>query len=413
MQNSDLHSRFTPRSAPGAAVGVLLLIFTLPILAAPSPAQTLTVLHSFTGGNDGGNPEGTLIADRAGNFYSTTWSGGLGQGTVFKFSHQGSGWVVTPLYAFHGQDGSGPQLGLIFGPDGTLYGTTSIGGDTGFGVIYNLRPPPTACRSVSCPWTETVLYTFQGMNDSMDPTGALIFDQSGNLYGTAFGMDISNRHRPASEQGSVWELSHSGDNWTLNVLWGFTSGDALNPAGGVIFDSARNLYGTTFNGGDEGSGTVFELTPSASGWTEQTLHVFNPPTEGSAPEASLILDPAGNLVGATYEGARVFALTPLDGGWLFNTIVTLHADFGPYSNLTMDSQGNLYGTTLEGTGNGTVFKLTPFGNGWSYTKLYSFTGGDDGGLPSGSVTLGADGSLYGTATQGGTYGYGTVWKLTP
>jgi uncharacterized repeat protein (TIGR03803 family) len=141
-----------------AAFAFPLLCALTTVVPSTAHAQTLTVLHSFTGGNDGGYPEGTLIADRAGNFYSTTSSGGLGgAGTVFKLSHQGSGWVLTPLYGFHGRDGAAPQLGLIFGPDGTLYGTTYEGGNTLLGTIYNLRPSPTVCRSVSCPWSLTIL----------------------------------------------------------------------------------------------------------------------------------------------------------------------------------------------------------------------------------------------------------------
>jgi len=354
-----------------------------------------------------------LIADRAGNFYGTTYSGGLGVGTVFKLSHRGSGWVLTPLYAFRNHDGADPQLGLIFGPDGTLYGTTSLGGDTGFGVIYNLRPPPTACKSVSCPWTETVLYNFQGMNDSIDPTGALTFDQSGNLYGTAFGSDFSDKRPPSYSSGSVWELVHSGGTWTLNVLFDFTSGNGVNPSGGVIFDQAGNLYGTTYNGGDGGTGTVFELTPSQSGWTDQTLHIFG--SMGDAPMAGLTADHAGNLYGATYVTGYAFELMPSGGGWNFNTISELTGDIGPSSNLTIDSQGNLYGANLESgpARQGNIFKLSQSGGVWTYTNLYTFTGGSDGGIPVGGVTLDANGNIYGTAAGGGAYGYGTVWELTP
>jgi uncharacterized repeat protein (TIGR03803 family) len=393
------------------ALALALFCALTMIAKQPVQAQTFTVLHNFTGASDGAGPEGTLIVDRGGNFYGTTYGGGMGHGTVFKLSHRGSDWIVTRLYAFHGQDGSGPQLGLIFGPDGTLYGTTAQGGVNYLGNIYNLRPPATACMSVSCPWSETTLYSFAG-SDSQDPTGALIFDQSGNLYGTAFGSDFSDRHRPGYDPGSVWELVHSGGTWTSKVLFDFTSGYGQNPAGGVIFDQSGNLYGTTFNGGDEGTGTVFELTPSQSGWTDQTLHIFG--SMGDAPQAGLTADQAGNMYGATYVTGYAFELAPSGGGWSFSTISVLNSYFGPYSNLTIDAQGNLYGTTVQGGhGLGSVFKLTQSNGVWTFTDLYEFTGGGDGEYPSGSVTLDANGNIYGTALEGGTFGYGTVWQIAP
>lgn len=395
------------------AFALALFCALMMVTTRPLQAQTFTVLHNFTGGGDGANPMSSLIRDRSGDFYGTTEAGGLDyDGTVFKLSDRGSGWIVTPLYAFHGYDGANPQLGLILGPDGTLYGTTANGGQNSLGSIYNLRPPATACVSVSCPWSETVLYSFTG-SDSGDPTGSLIFDQSGNLYGTAFGSHTSDRKQLAEGPGCVWELVHSEGMWTINVLFGFTSGNGLNPAGGVIFDQAGNLYGTTLIGGDGAVGTVFELTPLGSGiWADQTLHSFS--SQGVYPEAGLTADHSGNMYGATYSPGYAFELTPSGGGWSFNTISELTGALGPAADLTIDSQGNLYGTNLEGgSGKGNVFKLTQSNGVWTLTDLYDFTGGSDGEYPSGSVTLDASGNLYGTASQAGAYGYGTVWEITP
>ena len=157
--------------------------------ATSAHAQTLKVLHNFTGNGDGGTPSAGLTIDHAGNFYGTTMSGATGNGTAFKLVHMGSGWVVNTLYTFQGgNDGSAPIARVLFGPDGALYGTTSLGGFDGYGTVFQLRPPATACKSVSCPWGETVLYRFQGGSDGLSPQyGDLTFDNTGNIYGTTNG----------------------------------------------------------------------------------------------------------------------------------------------------------------------------------------------------------------------------------
>ena len=156
----------------------------------PAQAQQLQQLGLFNG-NNGTNPNPRLVMDAAGNLYGTTFYGGFygifGPGTVFKVSHHESGWTLTTLYEFHGQaDGSNPWGGVVFGPDGALYGATNGGGRYGAGLVYKLQPQPTNCPSAPCLWRETVLYNFTGEPDGAGPQGDLVFDRAGNLYGTTF-----------------------------------------------------------------------------------------------------------------------------------------------------------------------------------------------------------------------------------
>jgi uncharacterized repeat protein (TIGR03803 family) len=398
-------------------ISVTVLVPALVLVVATSVyGQTLTVLHSFTGGNDGARPQTGLTFDRGGNLYGTTHGGGFGSGTVFRLTRHGSSWTLSPLHSFNRTDGYGPQSSLIFGPDGALYGTTSGGGQHGDGTVFVLRPPQTVCKTVSCPWTETLLYSFTGGEDSMDPEGALVFDSSGNLYGVAYGDNFPGAHGPQGYgNGSVWELVHAGGAWTFNLVYGFTGlqGDGEGPAGGVVFDSAGNLYGTTIYGGEYGEGTVFQLIPSGAGWTEQTLHSFQ--SQGIFPQAGLTVDSSGDMYGVTFVGGYAFELTPSGGNWSFATIYQVSSGDGPAANLTIDAQGNLYGANQTGGAHqqGNVFKLVLRGGGWSYSDLYDFTGGSDGGQPVGSVVIDASGNIYGTALTGGANSYGTVWKLTP
>src|ERR1035438_2492489 len=184
----------------GTLALVLAVVGATAIVGVPAArAQTLTVLHNFANGADGGEPSAGLSMDRAGNLYGTASTGGNtsactypnppGCGTVFKLSREGSGWVFTTLYTFSGPDGARPMARVIIGPDGSLYGTTSSGGTgpcsygsaPGCGTVFNLRPPAAACKSALCPWTETVLYSFQGFTDGAEPTfGDLVFDGAGN-----------------------------------------------------------------------------------------------------------------------------------------------------------------------------------------------------------------------------------------
>ncbi len=320
-----------------------LLVFAPALLCAlviitthSAQAQTLTVLHTFTGGWDGASPFAGLTMDQAGNFYGTTAGGGFGgEGTVFKLSNQGSFSILTTLHTFAGpSDGDLSYAGLVFGPDGSLYGTTIFGGEPecssgdlpGCGTVFSVKLPATPCPNALCPGTETVLYRFTGGSDGANPgLGALIFDQAGNLYGTT-----SNNGYPNVCDGicggTVYKLSPSGSGWTKSILYTFTGGsDGNAPYAGLTFDQAGNLYGTTVSGGLFGKGVVFELSPSGSGWTESVLYNFTGGNDGAGPFSGLIFDPSGNLYGATNyggenNGGTVFQLTPSMGSWSLDTL---------------------------------------------------------------------------------------------
>ncbi len=424
MTNSEEQRFFTTcrRVAMGALA--LAIVFLLAAATPATTAQTFTVVHAFTGGGDGGDPMAGLTVDAAGNFYGTTWSGGVGYGTVFKLWHVGGGWRITPLYSFAGgYDGAGPQARLVFGPDGSLYGTTSGGGggscsDYGYlgcGTVFKLTPPATACKAALCPWTETVL--FRAAPDTGGYlVGEVVFDKTGNLYTTV----------ALGEQGGggyVIELTPSHGSWTETTIHAFQPelGDVSQPECGLVFDSSGNLYGTG-NLGGASAGGVFRLTPSGSGWTESVIHSFEG-SDGNGSMASLTPDGYGGFYGTTFDlgpnsGGTVFDLTPSGGGWNFSLIYgfNFYDDNGSVlvAPVTLDASGNLYGTTFECLHcRGVVYKLTPSGGGWTETVLHRFSGGDDGSIPWSSMIFDASGNLYGATSEGGAYGQGVIWEITP
>lgn len=398
---------------PPFALAMLGVLITL--AHAPGQAQTITLLHNFTGASDGAHLFSGLTMDRGGNFYGTAWDDGMrGGGVVFHLSRVGSGWVLMPLYSFSGADGTFPYGGVILGPDGSLYGTTYQGGQYGYGTVYRLRPSPTACASVICPWEETVLYSFTGGADGKEPVGGnLVFDQAGNLYGTTeFGG--------AYESGVVFVLAPSGGGWTESVIHSFSSlcDDGCFPYSGLMFDSAGNLYGTTSQGGAEDAGVVYELLRSGSDWTAQTLASINFP--GARTCGGVVMDGQGNLFGTSgcfAGGGGVFELVLSNGSWTFNALHLFSGEAGPYDTPTLDAAGNVYGTS-GWTGlyyDGEVFKLTRSNGGWTYSSV-SFDG-SNGDLLVGGVVLDTAGNIYGTADLGGSgqclEGCGTVWEITP
>jgi uncharacterized repeat protein (TIGR03803 family) len=268
-----------------------------------------------------------------------------------------------------------------------------------------------------------VLYAFKGGGDGLAPgMGDLVFDQAGALYGTT-GYGGSDCYC-----GTVYMLTPGGGSWTESVLHRFTYSEGRNPVGGVIFNQAGNLYGTA-SVDVRGDGSVFQLSPSGGGWTITTIHVFRGLSDGGHPISGLISDDLGNFYGTTSNdgpngGGTVFELTPSGGGWAYRVLYSFTAhgfgSAGPHGNLLIDGAGNLYGTTIAtGIHNaGTVFKLTPSGGGWTYTLLHEFTGGSDGSWPVDGLTMDARGNLYGTASGGGAssncyQGCGVVFEITP
>ena len=363
----------------------------------------------------------------------------MGYGTVFRLNAS-QGYSFSTLYAFTGGgDGAFPYNGVVIGPDGGLYGSTYLHGGNGCGgngcgTVLSLRPRATICHALVCPWMETGLYTFMGGSDGSEPTQGtnVIFDHTGNVYGTTASGG-------AYGQGTVYKLTRSGSGWIESVIHSFGApGDGVQPLHSVIFDTRGNLYGTTSFGGANNSGVVFQLVPSGSGWTENILVNFSlSESVGGIPFAGLLIDRSGNLYGATSANAQgggpptgyggggaVFELLPSGGSWALKVLYNFPVPgggyhCGPYGNLVLDAAGNLYGTTYsDGVyGYGSVFKLTPASGQWTYTSLHDFCSDgwpcSDGELPSGDLTMDANGNFFGTASIGGTNSYGVVWKITP
>jgi len=401
------------------------------VAATTTQAQTVTLLHDFTNGADGYYPTTGLAVNRAGNLYGTA-----GPAAVFRMSHRGSGWIFTPIYSFTNVPDGWFGNQLTVAADGSLYGSTQYGGildcedETGCGTVVHVMPPPTVCKTAICPWSEEVLYRFNGYPDGSAPSGNVVLDQAGNVYGvTTYGG--------TSDAGVIYELTPSGGGWTRNIIYNFqVLEDGGAPFSGLTIDDAGNLYGTTTAGGDascypsrNGCGTVYELARSGSGWTYNVLYAFQSQSQdGFNSLGGVIFDTAGNLYGDTEAGGpngggTVFELQPTNGGWNYKLLYGLTGNAntsGANGSMAIDSNGDLYGLTAsEGAfGEGNAFKLTASGGNWIYTDLHDFAGGsNDGAVPYDGPIVDASGNIYGTATFGGTgncsYGCGVVFEITP
>jgi uncharacterized repeat protein (TIGR03803 family) len=324
--------------------------------AGIADARGLRVLHAFKGGKDGASPTSGLVADGQGNFYGATNAGGQGNcnsgdgcGTVFKIDASGR---KSTVYVFKGKkDGGSPSGDLTVGPDGSIYGATQQAGSScGCGTVYKIRPDG----------TEKTLYQFQGGSDGAGSRAGVILDADGNLYGT------TQQGGTGSCQGgcgTVFKLTPTG---TKTVVHNFTGGsDGEAPAGGLVFDSSGNLFGTTESGGgncDFGNcGTLFKI---ASNGVESIVHAFGGDVE--------------------------------DG-------------YFPFGRLIIASDGNLWGTTLEGGDHirGTLYKVSSHGQ---ETPVWAFGAFQDGAYPDAGVIQGPDGNLYGTLPTDGSEGPGYIFK---
>jgi uncharacterized repeat protein (TIGR03803 family) len=398
--------KFETISAWGRLVLAFAFVLGVVVVAMPrAQAQTFSVVHSFTGGSDGSGPLSGFITDSAGNMYGTASTGGASNyGVVFKVNASG---VETVLHNFSGgTDGANPDGRLVRDKSGNLYGTTTSGGVNGSGTVFEVSPAG----------KEKVLHSLIGGTQGSDPEAGLAMDAAGNLYGTA-------TTGGANGSGTVFELvkPKTGGKWLAKTLYSFGNGtDGGLPVAGVAFDGAGNIYGTTSQGGAYGYGTVFELSPSGSGWKETTLHQFQNLDDGGTPYAGLIFE-KGNFYGAVTQGGNgeggvVFELTPATGGgWTFSELYSQPGwgISGSFRNLIMDAEGNLYGTThCDGAPDaGTVYKLTLESGSWVYTSLYIFTGGTDGLYSFSNLVL-EHGKLYGTTNEGGAHGLGVIFEVT-
>jgi uncharacterized repeat protein (TIGR03803 family) len=400
-------------------------------------ASTETVLYSFAGGSsDGSVPLAGLVSDKVGHLYGTTSTGGNSNacgifggscGVVFELHRAAGGWTEKVLYIFQGgADGGTPYGGLVRDAKGNLYGTTFVGGASGNGTVFEL------VRGSGGTWTETVLYSFAGGTDGAEPRAGLLL-KGNTLYGTtSLGGTGTACGIFGGPCGTVFQLKRANGVWTESVLYSFGgSTDGGLPYGGVVLDKAGNLYGTTSQNGPTGYGTVFELSPGNSGWTETTLYSFTGGSDGKVSYGGVVLDAHGSLYGTTSQGGdggggTVFQMKSGSGGW---TLTTLHAFTGSpdgnYSEAGLVQKGNaFYGTTFGGgTGSacgpfggtpcGTVFKVSRAKNTWNEEIMYSFLGGSDGALPSSGLIVNQEGNLFGTAAYAGTAGQGVVFEIHP
>lgn len=374
----------------------------LAIFISPAYAQDSNekVLYRF-GGFNGSHPEGGVIQDSAGNLYGTCSQGGAsGLGSVYRLSPNG---FLGTLYSFSGgTDGLHPTGTLLRDGAGNLYGVTEDGG-ANHGVVYKLAPN----RKL------TVLHTFTGL-DGSQPFAGLISDTEGNFYGTTSGGG-------AAGGGTVFKLTPGGDESVLHDFLGSAAGDGWSPIGGLTMDDEGNLYGTTEGGGSASCdcGVVFKISPNG---IETILHEFSGPDGYLPSRETLTLDDSGNLYGTTYAGGTtggwgvVFKIAP-DGTETVLYSFTGNSDGGnPLGGVIRDLAGNLYGTTtcvncLGGTsrGNGVVYRLAPDG---TYTVRHSFTADDDAAVPFAGLLHGKRHSFYGTSYfGGGTAGLGTIFQV--
>jgi uncharacterized repeat protein (TIGR03803 family) len=383
-------------------------------LAVGAQAQTFSVLYSFAGGSDGYYETGGVVRDSAGNLYGTTADGGdascvspYGCGTVFKVDPSGNKSV---LYSFTGgTDGGSPSASLILDAAGNLYGTTYYGGYLGCGV-------PSACGTVfklSPSGDLTTLYRFKGAPDGANPESTLVRDAKGNLYGTTVGGGNSTCFFDYG-CGTVFKINAAGKE---TVLYRFNGSDGEAPYAGVVRDPAGNLFGTTLAGGDSTCycGTVFKLDPTGK---ETVLHAFTDVPDGATPQAGLVADAKGNLYGVTNSGGQyqysgaVFRVTPSGKESILYSFNGPAGDGSfPSATLVRDQAGNLYGTTFFGGANnlGTVFMLDTTGK---KTVLHTFGSTLDGYTPNGVIRDSA-GNLYGATNNGFAPVFGTVFKLVP
>jgi len=252
-----------------------------------------TDVYNFNGGSDGGNPQSGVTFDSHGNMYGANVNEGAGYGVVYKMTPSGEGWTYQVIYTFTGgHDGGNPDSPLLIDSAGNLYGAAATGGAPGCqgfgcGTIFKLSPSGSG-------WTETTLYSFHDGNDGAAPSGNLVFDPAGNLYGATFGSDTN-------VGGTVFELTPSGGGWTFNLIYDLP-GTGGGPSGGIARDSAGNLYGATWGDGAFNDGNVFKLTPTSNGWTFTSLHDFTNSTDGSNAMGTPIIDSNGVLYGTTYDG---------------------------------------------------------------------------------------------------------------
>lgn len=398
-------------------------VFRLKPPAAGSTEWTMTVLHEFLGGADGADPRAPLVVDQTGALYGTTQQGGsANKGTVYRLTPPvtGAKWTAETLYAFQGgSDGIAPQSKVTFDSDGNIYGTTA-----GNGFVYKLARPAAGQTQ----WTKSILYAFQGGADGLGVDAGVVFGPNGVLYGTTTGGGVGGAYARGTIYRLV-PPAPGQSAWTKETIYSFqTDADGKYPIGGLVFGSDGAIYGATDQGGARGAGTVYRLSPPAAGqtgWTKAILVNFAP-RSGQYPRDTLFFDPRGSLYGVTLNGGAyglgtVYKVALPAAPSIQKDKTEIAAFDGgaggadSYGALRF-ANGRLYGVSYSGgvAGFGTIFELSPAGGGaWSKSVIHDFAGGSDGARPAAGVVAGTDGSLFGTTQFGGTSDGGTVYRLIP
>ncbi|MBZ5572433.1 MAG: hypothetical protein LAO09_11220 [Acidobacteriia bacterium] len=398
---------------------------------------TKSVLYAFRGAEDGAMPQAGVVLDSGGDLYGTTSCGGgplgisfactRGAGTVFKLSPHEGEWSESVLHNFSGApDGAYPAAGLVLDKAGNLYGTAEFGGSansscgsTGCGVVFEVAP------SQSGTWSETVIHTFDFDYNGIEgayPTGDLVFDNAGNLYGTTSRGPYHN-----DGGGIVFQLSPMiGGTWQESIIYNLPASNiCCFPGPDLAFDAKGNIFGSapTYPGN---SGIVFELQPQPDGtWDGSVLYTFSDPNNGTYPSGKIVVDDVGNLYGTTVEGGGtgcygygcgvVFQLSSNSGVWTETVLFRLSGRRGccPEGGLVRDPVGNLLGVASGGGsgGLGSLFELSQGQNGWAASLLHTFHSAQRGAIPQGALVADASGNLFGTTQSGGAHAMGSVFEI--
>jgi uncharacterized repeat protein (TIGR03803 family) len=397
---------------------IQIFTFATMLLAATAwAANTTKLVYSFGGASDGEYTDTELVRDSAGNLYGSSVQGGtFGGGTVFQITPAG---VHTVLYNFTGgADGGEPYKGVTLDSHGNLYGTAVTGGgggcEGGCGVVYKLT-------KTGSTWTQSVIHQFTGGIDGSGPGAPVAVDKQGNVYGTT-------PTGGASGVGVVYQIKPSGSGWTLNVIHAFTGGTdgSGGSAGRFFIDTAGNLFNVCTTGGAHGFGVVYEISPGAGKWKFTALYAFKDQPDGASPYGGVVFDKAGNMYGTTYyAGAHdlgaVYQLTHSGATWTESVLYSFKGGLdgaSPISSLVADAAGNFYGTTSEGgattCGCGVIYKLAKSTSGkWTESVVYRFPGQPSAGFAYNGMISGAAGSFYGATVHGGNSNDGAVYQFTP
>ena len=392
------------------------------------PPGEESAVYRFVGGAGGGAPYGGVTGDPNTALYGTTSNGGLGYGTVFVVQPLLPWYIERSVYQFQGgSDGSTPYAAVVAGNGGVLYGTTTAGGASDLGTVFRLTPRIVK-RPIGPEYDESVLYSFKGGTDGAHPSGQLVIGSDGSLYGTTplggkAGYGSVFKLSPKRSGGYSEEVLHA--------FGGRTARDGASPAASLYLEAQTgSLLGVTSEGGHYGSGTVYKVAKTAGGYRERLLYEFQGDLDGGAPAGTLLRGKDGTFFGVTQVGGlggciggkihrgcgTVYQLTPSAGAFTKTIIYSFQGgvDGATPENIGTHQGDGIFGITQAGgsvsncglAGCGVVFRLLDKPSGWSESTVWLFGNGYDGTNPSGNIVVDASATTYGTLSGGGGNGCG-------